>query len=99
MLDQVTLDRLNMVRQMIAEYNDEIERTRTRLESLRGDRKARQLAAQEATEQGQDAEARQYWQAAQELQHRIEDCEEQIDRLEQLRDVFRRKLLELQRAA
>jgi len=100
MIDQVTLDRVQLVREMISEYEDALSRERVRLDALRLDWVRAELYAREMEEQG-DAdsahEARKARLEAHEIQRRVEATEEEIDRMEQLLAVFRRKLLELQR--
>ncbi len=97
MIDQIVLDRVRLVREMIAEYEEEIDRERSRLEMLRVEWAKAKFAAEELEEQGRADEARKARLEEHELQHRIEDAEAQIDRMEELLSVFRRKLLEVQR--
>ncbi len=97
MIDQVTLDRVKAVRDMIAEYEHDIDVARGRLDALRLDWATARLAADELAEQGDEPAARRARLRAHELQHKVEMVEEEIDQMEQLLAVFRRKLDELQR--
>ena len=98
MIDQIALDRVTLVRDLISEYEDEIARERTRLDALYVEWANTQRSAIELAEDGEVLRARQARQEARALQHRIEAAEERIDRMEQLLAMFRRKLLEVQRA-
>jgi hypothetical protein len=95
MIDQVTLDRVRLVREMIVQYEDEIHRERDRLEVLRLEWVQVELAAEELDEQGNERDAPRLRHQAHELQHHVEATEDEIDRMEQLLAVFRRKLEEL----
>ena len=99
MIDQVTLEQVQLVREMISEYEDGLSRERVRLDALRLDWAKAELYAQELEEGDADSahEARKARLEANEIQRRVEAAEEEIDRMEQLLAVFRRKLLELQR--
>jgi hypothetical protein len=99
MIDPVGLDRVQMVRQMIAQYEDEIAQERSRVGNLRTDLTQAQLVAQELAERGDTVEARRTSLRAHDLRHKVEYGEEQIDEMEEILDVFRRKLTELQRVA
>ena len=97
MVDQATADRVRMVRGMIAEYGEQIERGRSRIETLRLDWESRRSAARDLAEQGRPEEALRSRAATDELRRRVDRAEEQVDRLEEILTVVRRKLGELQR--
>ncbi len=99
MVDCAARSRTRIVREMIADYGEQIARERSRLDRLIVERAKRQYAAEALATEGQDAEARRFHLEAHHLQHQIDASEDRIDRMEELLAVFRRKLLEVQRAA
>jgi hypothetical protein len=97
MIGQVALDRVVMVRQIIGEYEAELARERSHLEAYKIELAKLEYPGEDAALLGEGQEAKQCNLEVHKLQNRIEFTEEEIDRMEQLLAVFRRKLGELQR--
>lgn len=94
MLDWLGLDRTKALRETISAYEDEIEVERSRAESLR-ERLARTRDAGIKLEtQGLDLQTHPAGLVIQELQHKIETTDKQIEKMEQLVVHFRGELVE-----
>jgi chromosome segregation ATPase len=96
MLDWLGLDRTKALRETISAYEVEIEVERSRAESLRERLARTRDAGTKLENQGLDLQTHPAGLVAQELQHRIETTNKQIDRMAELVAHFRGELVGLE---